>query len=258
MPPHRPTVTVARIPGIVIDELVAFVRAALVVPVERDHTEPDSAFRRRRIVAGLTLVIGSLVLGLALRIPPGDPKFYGATIGLAAVWATGSLASGRLYLGRAHTRSGRSDARPVIQSLALGTLLLGLFLAGAVVVVRIPPLREPVQGLLDHARYGSLPLVFVITAINGISEELYFRGALFSAIGRRYAVRVSTLTYAAVTAASGILLLVVAAASLGLVVGLQRRVTGGILGPIITHLIWSLGMLLLLLPAFDLLGGSPR
>ena len=34
--------------------------------------------------------------------------------------------------------------------------------------------------------------------------------------------------------------------SLGLVVGLQRRVTGGILGPIVTHLTWSLGMLFLL------------
>ena len=48
------------------------------------------------------------------------------------------------------------------------------------------------------------------------------------------------------TGASGIPLLVLAAAVLGLVVGLQRRVTGGILGPIVTHLTWSLGMLVLL------------
>jgi membrane protease YdiL (CAAX protease family) len=38
----------------------------------------------------------------------------------------------------------------------------------------------------------------------------------------------------------------VAGAVLGLVVGLQRRVTGGILGPAITHVTWSLGMLFLL------------
>ena len=31
-------------------------------------------------------------------------------------------------------------------------------------------------------------------------------------------------------------------------VGLQRRVTGGVLAPIITHLVWSLGRLLLLPP----------
>ncbi|WP_307785203.1 hypothetical protein [Janibacter melonis] len=34
--------------------------------------------------------------------------------------------------------------------------------------------------------------------------------------------------------------------------GLQRRVTGGVLGPIITHLTWSLGMLFLLPPTLDL------
>ena len=54
-----------------------------------------------------------------------------------------------------------------------------------------------------------------------------------------------------VTAAAGIPLLVLAAALLGLVVGLQRRVTGGILGPIITHLTWSLGMLFLLPPVLN-------
>jgi ABC-type multidrug transport system permease subunit len=46
--------------------------------------------------------------------------------------------------------------------------------------------------------------------------------------------------------AYGIPLLVLAAVIVGLVVGLQRRVTGGILGPIVTHLTWSLGMLFLL------------
>ncbi|NLJ53774.1 MAG: hypothetical protein GX344_06530 [Intrasporangiaceae bacterium] len=53
-----------------------------------------------------------------------------------------------------------------------------------------------------------------------------------------------------VTAASGIPLLVFAAVILGVAVGLQRRVTGGVLAPIITHLIWSLGMLFLLPPLF--------
>jgi len=35
-------------------------------------------------------------------------------------------------------------------------------------------------------------------------------------------------------------------AVLGAVVGLQRRVTGGVLGPIITHVTWLTGMVLLL------------
>lgn len=52
-------------------------------------------------------------------------------------------------------------------------------------------------------------------------------------------------------AGSGIPLLVLAAALVGAVVGLQRRVTGGILGPIVTHLTWSLGMLFLLPVVLD-------
>lgn len=229
-----------------VTELRRFVRAALVEPVPRDHTESDAAFRRRRLVAVITLVVGAAALGWALRITPGDPLFYVGTLALAVVWTIGAFASGKLHLGRAHTRSGAADGRAVVQSLALGTVLLLVFLVGALVVARIPLLREPVDGLLAHAALGSLPVVAVITAVNGIAEELYFRGALYAGIGRRHAVAITTLVYAVVTAASGVPLLVLAAALLGLVVGLQRRVTGGILGPIITHLTWSLGMLFLL------------
>lgn len=234
-----------------VAELRAFFRAALVDPVPRDHTEPDAAFRRRRVVAVVTLVVGAAVLFFALRIEPGDPTFYAATFGLAAVWAVGALVSGPLHLGRGHTRAGRGSSRAVVQSLALGFLLLGIFMLGSVVVARIPFLREPVQELLDHARFGSLALVAVITTVNGIAEELYFRGALYAGVGRRHAVAVTTLVYTLVTATSGIPLLILAGAIVGLVVGFQRRVTGGILGPTITHLTWSLGMLFLLPPVLD-------
>ncbi|MBU9945300.1 MAG: CPBP family intramembrane metalloprotease, partial [Dermatophilaceae bacterium] len=162
----------------VVDEFRAFLRAALVTPVERDHTESDAAFRRRRVVAAVTLVIGGVILAIALRIEPGDPRFYGATFALAGVWAAGAFLSGPLHLGRGHTRGGSGSSRAVVQSLALGVMLLALFMVGALVVARIPVLREPVQELLDHARVGSLPLVALITVVNGIAEELYFRGAL--------------------------------------------------------------------------------
>ena len=232
-------------------ELRAFVRAALIDPVPRDHTEPDWAFRRRRVVVAITLLVGAVILTWALRIEPGDPTFYVATFALAGVWAIGAFASGPLHLGRGHTRDGSETSRAVVQSLALGSLLLGLFLVGAVVVAQVPLLRNPVQELLDHARFGSLALVALITTVNGIAEELYFRGALYAGVGRRHAVAVTTVVYTAVTATSGIPLLILAGALVGLVVGLQRRVTGGILGPCITHLTWSLGMLFLLPVVFD-------
>ena len=237
-----------------VEEVLAFFRAALVEPVPRDHSEPDSAFRRRRWVAAGTLLVGAGVLAWALRIEPGDSVFYVATLALAGVWALGALLSGPLHLGRGNTRAGHTDSRAVVQSLTLAALLLAVFMAGAVVVARISSLRDPVDELLDHAQVGSLALVAVITAVNGVAEEMYFRGALYAGVGRRHAVLVTTAVYAGVTAASGIPLLVLAAALLGLVVGLQRRVTGGILGPIVTHLTWSLGMLFLLPRALSAFG----
>ncbi len=77
---------------------------------------------------------------------------------------------------------------------------------------------------------------------------MFFRGALYSAIGERYPVLWTTGLYAATTAVTGNPMLVLAAIILGLLVGLQRRVTGGILGPMLTHVIWSLSMLFILPP----------
>ncbi|WP_353354851.1 CPBP family intramembrane glutamic endopeptidase [Intrasporangium sp. DVR] len=233
-----------------VAELRAFIDAALVRPVAAPQPDPPAALLRRRLVVAVSLVIGAAVLAWALRIRPGDALFYAATLALAAVWALGAVLSGRLRLGLGHTRRGARQ-RPVVQSLALGGLLLAVFLVGALVVARVPVLREPVDDLLDHARFGSLPVVLGITVLNGVAEELYFRGALYAALPK-HAVAVTTVLYALTTVGSGIPLLVLAAAVVGLVTALQRRVTGGILGPVITHITWSAGMLLLLPPVLDL------
>lgn len=229
-------------------ELVDFLHAALVSQVPRDHTESDAAFRRRRRVTTVTAAVGAVLLGISFQIPPGDPRFYATTFALAATWAIGSFASGPLHLGWAHTRSGQRLARPIVQSLALGAFAVAVFCAGAVVVAKVPFLRESVNDVLDHARFGSLPVLALITLVNGIAEELFFRGAVYSAIGRRSPVLISTLLYALTTVVSANVMLVLAAAVLGTLVGLQRRVTGGVLGPIITHAVWSLSMLFLLPP----------
>lgn len=233
-----------------VTEVAAFARAALLRPVPRDHEQPPGAVRRRRVVAAVTLIVGAVLLGLGLRIPAGDPQFYVVTLALAGVWTAGAFASGPLHLGQAWTRTGEA-ARPFVQSVALAALLVALFLAAAVVVAQIPALRGPLDALLDHARYGSLALVAVITLVNGVGEELYFRGALFAAVGRRHAVAITTVVYTVTTAVAGMPLLVLAAALLGLICGLQRRVTGGVLGPMIVHIGWSLSMLFLLPPVLD-------
>jgi uncharacterized protein len=220
-----------------------FLEAALVRRVPRDHDESDAAFRHRRVVAAVTACLGSFLLWISFRLDPGDRRFYLSTGVLALVWVCGSVASGPLHLGWAHTRRGESFARPVVQSLALGVLAVAVSGIGAVAVARVPALRDTVNAVLDHARFASLPLVAVITLVNGVAEELFFRGALYAAIGRRYPVPLSTGLYALTTVGSGNGMLVLAAAALGLLVGLQRRVTGGVLGPMITHVTWSLSML---------------
>ena len=234
-------------------EVGAFFRAALIERVEDGARPPESARQvmRRRAVVGATLVAGALVLGAALSIRPGDSLFYAATLGMAALWATGALASGPIRLGRARTRDGRTS-RSALQGFLLGALLLAVFLAGAVVVGRIPVLRAPVESLLDHARYGSLAIVLLVTAVNGVAEELFFRGAVPEALPPRWVVPGSVLLYALSTVLSGVPLLTFAAVCLGLLTALQRRVTGGVLGPIVSHLTWSLGMLLLLPGALNL------
>ena len=67
--------------------------------------------------------------------------------------------------------------------------------AGALVVAQVPLLRGPVDDLLDHARQGSLALVLVITVVNGVAEEVFFRGALYAAVPERWAVALTTVVY---------------------------------------------------------------
>lgn len=233
-----------------LQEVRDFVRAALVQPLDRDP-DPDTGVVRRRVVVAVTLAVGAAALGLAISVRPGDPVFYASSFGVAGVWALGAFASGPVRLGRGRTRGG-GTSWSVLQSVVLGATLLAVFLAGGVVVGRIPSMRGPVDALLDHARYGSLLIVTAVTVVSGIAEELFFRGALFAALPRRWRVVGSCVLYGLATVFTGVPLLVFAALVLGLLVGAQRRVTGGFLGPVVTHLTWSVGMLYLLPAALDL------
>lgn len=223
-------------------------RPALIDKVPRDHLEPDSAFRRRRIVAVVTLLVGTAVLGISLSVRPGDPAFYPLTFALAAVWLIGGFASGPLHLGR--IAIGDELRRPVSMPIAIGLAFAAVYVLGALVVREIEPLADYTESVLAHARFGSLPLLLVITALNGVTEEVFFRGALYAALGARRPVVISTIVYGIATVATGNPMLVFAALTLGLVLGLQRRASGGLLAPILTHVTWSVGMLLILPPLF--------
>jgi membrane protease YdiL (CAAX protease family) len=224
------------------------VRPVLIDKVERDHWQSDTAFVRRRIVVGITLAVGATLLGLSFSVRQGDPAFYPLTFGLAATWTLGSLLSGPLHLG--HILRGGTLRRPIITPIVAGLLLAALFVVGAFVIRTIPALASLTEDVLGYARLGNLWIILVITLVNGIAEELFFRGSLFAAIGAWHPVLISTALYALATVAGGNPVLVFAAALLGTVVGLERRASGGILAPILTHITWSLSMLLVLPPIF--------
>jgi len=227
-------------------------RPALIDKVERDHRQSDREFLRRRMVVGITLVIGATLLGLSLNVPPDSAIFYPLTIALAATWVIGGFASGPLHLGRINFRG--ELRRPLVTPILLGLATAAVFILGAVVVRNIEPLRNITENILAFARYGSLPLVAIITLMNGIAEEIFFRGALFAAIGTWHPVAISTVIYTLTTVATGNVMLVFSAALLGVLLGLQRRASGGILGPILTHCTWSMTMLLVLPPVFAAAG----
>ncbi|WP_151083965.1 CPBP family intramembrane glutamic endopeptidase [Nocardioides cynanchi] len=227
-----------------IDGVRRAVRQTLWEKVPRDHRESDRNLRRRQLVTAGFVVLGAVLLALSLRIKPGSDLFYPATLGLAAVWTVGAFTSGPLHLGRT-LRGEEAGPRPVAMPVVYGALLAGLFVVGGLVVRQIPWLDAQVRHVLDHAQHGSAPLLIVITALNGIAEELFFRGALYAATPR-HPVIVTTVAYTAATLATGNVMLAFAAMLLGLLVGLERRATGGIQAPIITHVLWSVSMLFVL------------
>jgi membrane protease YdiL (CAAX protease family) len=216
-----------------------------------DAPEPavtPADLRRRRIVTAVTAVLGTVVLGWSLNVEPGSTTFYGASLVLATIWALGALASGPLHLGRIGLASAR--VRPILPAIAIGVALAGLFVLGGLVVRMVAVLDDAVNSVLAYARQGAGPLVVTVTAINAIAEEMFFRGALFASVPHRSAVLVTTIVYTLASLTSGNAMLAFAALLLGLLTALERRASGGVLAPILTHTTWSLLMLLALPPLF--------
>lgn len=227
-----------------------WIRRSLWDVVPRDQRDTPAGLRRRQVVTVFFVLLGALALGVSLRIEPGSLWFYPATFALAAVWTVGAFASGPLHLGRiADWRDHDRLKRPVLAPVLLGLGLAGVFVAGALLVREVDWLADQVRSVMDFADKGSLPVLVVVTCVNGVAEELFFRGAAYAAVPRRPVVW-TTLAYVLATLATGNVMLAFAAILLGAVVGLQRRASGGILAPVLTHCTWSLTMLFALPPIF--------
>ena len=116
-----------------IGRAIEIVRPVLIDKVERDHWQSDAAFLRRRIVVAVTLALGGTLLAF--------PSHYGRRSGLYPVdlrfgcnLGARQPAVGPLHLGHI-LRAGRLR-RPTIIPIAVGLLLAGLFVVGALIVRR--------------------------------------------------------------------------------------------------------------------------
>ncbi|WP_448615191.1 CPBP family intramembrane glutamic endopeptidase [Modestobacter sp. URMC 112] len=227
----------ARLPGWLVDK------------VPRDHWESDEAFRRRRRVTAGVSVAGAGLLGVSLSQKPNTPAFYGLTLAVAGTWLAGGFAAGPLHLGWMRSPS-ETLQRPVLTPVAVGVGAFGVFYGAALVVRRVPVIGPAITRVLRYAHQGSVPLVLTTTLANGLAEEVFFRGALYAAVGTEHPVLKSTAVYALATTPTRNPALTLASIAMGLLLGLQRRATGGIQAPMITHLTWSVLMLRFLPPLF--------
>lgn len=222
----------------------------IITNVAKPYHEPRSVVARRRIIVAVVLLAGAGLLGFMHTKQAGESEFYGVALLLAAVWAVGAWISGPLHLGAVRFR-GRNE-RPVFTGTGVGLVLGAVFVLGALVVQKIPALSGQVTEMLEFVTRASWREVVVIALLNAIAEEMFFRGALFSAFARHHSLVASTLLYVAAMMAAGNLMLGFAALVLGAVCAVERRATGGVLAPVLTHLVWGLIMVLALPPLFGM------
>ncbi len=212
------------------------------------HAEPEVRARRRRVVTA-TGIGGAGLLGISLSTKAGSPQFYLLTMGLAGTWAAGVLGSGPLPLNRTQGQDGAQRC-PVVMPVLTGAGAFGLFYGAARLARHIPPLNRAIGSVLHYADDGSTPLILATASANAVTEELFFHGALWSLVAESHPVIKTTLAYTATTAATRNPALVLAGTATSVLFGLQRRTSGGILAPALSHLTWSLLMLRYLPPLF--------
>lgn len=221
------------------------VLAGLLHRVPRDHREPDADFRRRQKVVAATSVVGGVVLNRTFAQQPGSRSFYAHTVAAAATWVAGGFASGQLHLGRSPV-----GGRPVLAPVATGAgAFAGLYAAG-LVAKRIPFLERHVQHVLTFAEQGDRLPVYATTIANGLAEEVFFRGGVYAAVPEPHQVAVTTAVYTLATVPTKNPALVLAAGGMGTLFALQRRASGGIQAPLLTHATWSALLLRFLPPLF--------
>jgi uncharacterized protein len=203
----------------------------------------------RQLWALATGAVGTALLGRSLSSRAGSREFYALTLGVAGTWLGGGLVAGPVPLANEQTRR-NSTRNLLVVPVAVGSGMFGLFYLAALAARRVPELDRALTSVLHYADEGSSPLVLSTTLANAIGEEVFFRGAVYAAAEPHRAIAASTLGYVLSTTATRNPALILASAVMGTVFAVQRRNTGGLLAPTVTHLTWAALMLRFLPPLF--------
>ena len=214
----------------------------LVPSTESAVVDAPAARRRRRAVTAITIVIGTTLLAATLRVPRGSAWFTILGLLVAATWTVGSIVSGPIPLRPDRDVVWRTFVGPVVG----GASAFGAFVSAYLVARHLPLVGPALDGVLATADAGPTALVLFVALVNGAGEELFFRGALHAAFAPHRPAIATTIAYVVVTAATGNVALVIAAAVMGALFSLERLSTSGVLAPMVTHLTWSTLMILAL------------
>jgi uncharacterized protein len=217
--------------------------ADLLVPsTKRATVDGPAAQRRRRVVTAIAIVVGTALLAATLRVPRGSAWFTVLALLVAATWTVGSFVSGPIPFQPDRAAAWRTFLGPVV----VGIAAFGVFVLAYLVARHVPLVGTALDGVLATADAGPIAVVLFVALVNGASEELFFRGALHAALEPHHPAIATTVVYVVVTAATGNIALVIAAAVMGALFSLERLSTRGVLAPIVTHLTWSTLMVLAL------------
>lgn len=194
---------------------------------------------RRRWVVAATLALGAVALAGTLAAPRGSGTFTALGLLAGTVWTVGALLAGP---GPGPPVTGRQAAA----AAAVGALTYLAFAGAALVADRLPVLDGAIDEALNRAEAGPLAAVLAVVVLNAVGEELFFRGALPAALAGEWRAPVAVGAYVLVTVATLNVALVVAAAVMGTVFMAVRLVAGTVAASAVTHVTWSVLMLLAL------------
>ncbi len=186
------------------------------------------------------LIVGTVIAAGAwgaMFVPRRDGFWTRASLA-ATVIGVFALAAEPAVIGQLFDR--RHWAGDVVVGILGGGALYVVFWVGEQALVIIAPKLAAEVGDLytvrGRTRPGTIP---VVVAIAGAGEELFFRGLL----QRQAGVAVALAVYGAVHLWERKIILVVAALAGGVWWGVLLAWTGGLIAPVVSHVLWGLAII---------------